>query len=1030
MNKPDLADSNFERLFDTTPIGMFVLNENLLIEKINDAALELFQIKREDALGKRVGDGLNCQGSTEDHRGCGFGKQCKSCELRLSAGVTLETGEAATKLEYSKTILTDSKGTKYWFRASLTPLFLKGKNNIVVALDNITDSKIVEKTATKYQVLLEKARDKILFVDMDGNIIEANEAVIRSYGYTKEELLALKVFDLRYDAGLTVEQLKQASEQGLLFETRHKRKDGSSFPVEVSSYPTFIDGEKIIVSIIRDITDRKKAEKLLRESEKKYRSLFEVAQDGIYLYEIREDEPLDSIITDVNHVVCRRMGYSKDELLNLRIKDISKEKGNFIRKAIEEVINKGQCTFENVHLTKDGEEIPVEINAQLIDFNGRKCILSLARDISERKRAQLELQKSEKQQRQLYERYRSLIMNMPESFAYNKVIFDESGKPVDYEIIEVNEAYEEIFRVSREEIIGRRYSELFSGDDPQFFKQRMAEYGEVALTGNMLTLPIYYSEWSKRWFSVKLYSPEPGYFVSILTDMTERKLAENELKLAKEKAETANLAKSEFLANMSHEIRTPINGMIGMIDLTLLSTMNHEQRENLEIAKACADSLLKIINDILDFSKIEAGKLVIETISFNLRELLASTTKALLPLAMKKKLMFNCECSPFLPQVLQGDPNRLKQVLNNLLNNALKFTEQGSVTLSVEAISQTFEDVEAEFSITDTGIGISEQEQTKLFKTFSQVDGSITRKYGGTGLGLVISRQLVQMMGGFMTVTSEKGKGSTFSFRLKFRVPEEIGYSAQDPVTPTPNLKPLRILIVEDDKVNLMVLSLMLKEKGHFVEPASNGAEALLLHEKNQYDVIFMDIQMPVMDGVEATTKIREREGKSRHTPIIALTAYALVGDREKFLSYGLDEYIPKPVKMEDLFRILELVLSNSLMANQRGTENEHEVKISETGKLLNIPSESTPVSDKLSILNAIAQDIKELKLALGSEDMSLIEETAHKIKNNCNLIEADELKTLAFKIELAARRENQKEAANYAQVLQTDFEIYMLLEH
>ena len=694
------------------------------------------------------------------------------------------------------------------------------------------------------------------------------------------------------------------------------------------------------------------------------------------------------------------------------------------------MITEGQCTYENIYLTKDGQEIPVEVKAQLIEADGKKCILSFARDISERKKAEIELIRSEEKQRRLYEQYHSLIMNMPDSFTYNKVVFDELGKPLDYEIIEINEAYEKIFDVSREEIIGKKYSELYSGGDLEVFKQRMAEYGEVASTGVEVVLPIYYSEWSKRWFSVKLYSPETGYFVSIITDMTERIHVENELHLAKDTAEAANRAKSEFLANMSHEIRTPINGMVGMIELTLLKDIDQEQRENLEIAKTCADSLLKIINDILDFSKIEAGKLVIETIGFNIRELLDSTIKAHLPFAMNKKLKLSCDCSESIPEALQGDPNRLKQILNNLLNNALKFTEHGGVTLAIEALVMTDETVELKFSISDTGIGISEQEQEMLFRTFSQVDGSITRKYGGTGLGLVISKQLVKIMGGKITVESKKGKGSRFNFTIKFKLTGKLCNRLQHNPEPIPAMRPLKILIVEDDKVNLMVLSLMLKEKGHFVVSATNGFEALLLHEKNHYDVIFMDIQMPIMDGIEATVKIREREGKMRHTPIIALTAYALVGDREKFLSYGMDEYIPKPIKMGELFHLLEEVMNRSIPDNKLNDRLVQEVTISETGKVLNIEPGAPSGRDKLSTLNEISRDIEELGLAITYKDMNFIEDIAHSIKINCNLIEADELKTLAFKIELAARRENREDSAKYGLLIKQHFESYMCLEH
>jgi len=904
MDKEITEASNFEIIFNTSPIGMFLLNEYSLIEKINNAALEFLDQNRENALGKRIGNGIHCQGSSEDTQGCGFGLQCQSCKLRLAADAAYETGQATTRLEYSKVLIHHEKESKYWFRASITPVMINGKRNVVVALDNITDSKLVEDSAKKYQVLLENVHYIILFMDIEGNILEANQAALRAYGYTK------------------------------------------------------------------------------------------------------------------------------DELHNMSVSDFSKEKDNFISNSIQEVMAKGQCTFENIYLTKYGKEIPAEVNALFIELDGKKCILSIARDITEQKKTEIELLKSEEKQRLLYERYRLLFMNMPDSFAYNKVIYDEAGTPLDYEIIEINEAYEKIFNVSREEIIGKKFSELFSGDDPKIFKKRMAEYGEVAKTGVKIALKLYYSEWSERWFTVKLYSPELGFFVSIITDMTERIHEEHELNLAKEKAETANRAKSEFLANMSHEIRTPINGMMGMIELTLLTDIGREQRENLEIAKACADSLLKIINDILDFSKIEAGKLVIDKIGFNIRELLESTIKAHLPLAMKKKLKLRCHWSSSIPQVLQGDPNRLKQILNNLLNNALKFTEHGGVTLSVEALAMTEETVEVKFLISDSGIGISEQEQAKLFRNFSQVDGSITREYGGTGLGLVISKQLAQMMGGTITMESQTGKGSTFSFSLKFMLSGELSYPTQDTCNLIPLRKPLRILIVEDDKVNLMVLVLMLKGKGHFVESATNGSEALLLHAQNQYDLIFMDIQMPIMDGIEATAKIREREGKNRHTPIVAITAYALVGDREKFMSYGLDEYIPKPIKMDELFQLIEEVVNRSALEKERCAEAEHEVWISEAGKLLNINHEGSLGRAKLSILQEISQDIEELGLALNYKDMNLIEDIAHKIKNNCNLIEADELKTLAFKIELAARRENQEKATKYTLRIKQEFEIYMLLEH
>jgi CheY-like chemotaxis protein len=396
--------------------------------------------------------------------------------------------------------------------------------------------------------------------------------------------------------------------------------------------------------------------------------------------------------------------------------------------------------------------------------------------------------------------------------------------------------------------------------------------------------------------------------------------------------------------------------------------------------------------------------------------------------AVKKGLDLKWEISASIPPVLNGDPNRLKQILNNLLNNALKFTDHGKVTLSVKEIAKTDQTIELKFSVADSGIGISKEEQSRLFRTFSQVDGSITRKYGGTGLGLVISKQLVQKMGGNLWADSKKGEGSSFNFTIKLTLNGELRKKSQINTKLTKTTKPLRILVAEDDKVNLTVVTLMLKEKGHIVESAANGSEVVLLHGQKPYDVIIMDIQMPIMDGIEATVQIRAKEGISRHTPIIALTAYSLQGDRERFLSYGMDEYIPKPIKMEDLFQILDQVVDKCAKENNRRAEFDQEVSISETGKILNVKLDTRISSDKASIIQEISEDIGELLISIEYKDLCVIEDIAHKIKNNCNLIEADEVKSYAFKTELAARRGIIDEVIKNAQLINREFEIFKKL--
>lgn len=738
---------------------------------------------------------------------------------------------------------------------------------------------------------------------------------------------------------------------------------------------------------------------------------------------------------------CCKGSYEYEQGCGFGLECQTCEANQGIKLAIQEGVLNTNLEFRKIILqgtTKKDYWFRASITPITID--GKKRVVVSMADTTDAKIKEISLIKStaalresEEKHRLMSDKYRALFMNMPSSFAYNRIIYDQAGKPVDYEIVEVNEAYETLFEVLKEDIIGKRYSELVLDTDKDKFAQKMVEYGEVALTGAKKIVPLYYSEWRDSWFSAGLYSTEPGYFVSIITDMTERKLVEDELNRAKQAAESASRAKSDFLANMSHEIRTPINGMVGMIDLTLMTDLSSDQKENLDIAKTCADTLLKIINDILDFSKMEAGKLAIDRISFNLRKLLEDMFKAHSTFAQRKGLDFNYLCSDSIPSDLVGDPNRLQQILNNLLNNALKFTDKGKVSLNVEHVASSGGSVSVRFTITDTGIGISEEEITRLFKTFSQIDGSITREFGGTGLGLVISKQLVEKMGGTIDVKSKKGCGSSFQFNLDFKV--DLEPIKQSPLSSnqTKTINPLKILIVEDDKVNLMVLSLMLKERGHIIQTAANGSEALLLFEENKFDVIFMDIQMPIMDGIEATVRIREKEGKSRHTPIIALTAYALQGDRERFLSYGMDEYIPKPIKMEELYLVLDQVIDKSRLYPKGVLDLDNEIVISEAGKLVNYKTVNQGGADKASMIDEMFIDVEKLITETTNSDyidFPLIEVIAHKIKNCCIMIEADELKTFAFKIELAARRGNIDEVLTKFTIFRRELEKLKVLEH
>jgi signal transduction histidine kinase len=395
-------------------------------------------------------------------------------------------------------------------------------------------------------------------------------------------------------------------------------------------------------------------------------------------------------------------------------------------------------------------------------------------------------------------------------------------------------------------------------------------------------------------------------------EIERRELADTELNKAKQAADAANLAKSSFLANMSHEIRTPMNAIVGLTELALQTPLTTEQREYLEMTRASADSLLSIVSGILDFSKIEAGRLEVECNPFRLRECVGEVVKTLAFEARKKGLEFSCEIAPDVPEALLGDAIKLRQVLINLVGNAIKFAEQGEVALSIQSEAIDAAGTTCQVTVRDTGIGISKDKQAAVFAPFTQGDATTTRRYGGTGLGLAISARLVEMMGGRIWLESEPGKGSTFHFTARFARPEQAlpasarAESRARPAAATLR-SPLAILLVEDNPLNRRLTLAVLEKEGHRVTVAGNGVAGLEAFRCGKFDVVLMDVQMPLMDGIEATLAIRAHERISGgRVPIVAFTAHATVADRDRCMGAGMDGYLTKPIRPTELLEAIE----------------------------------------------------------------------------------------------------------------------------
>jgi PAS domain S-box-containing protein len=595
-------------------------------------------------------------------------------------------------------------------------------------------------------------------------------------------------------------------------------------------------------------------------------------------------------LIQVNHAFTKLLGYSRQELLGKKWHDLVYIKDREKAKDIsEDVYSKRQdyIEFDTRFCSSTGEIYWLSCVA--VQYEG-KWFTNL-RDITAKRKQTRELSS-----------LKTLLSGVLDSslsgISAFRSVRDKEGQIVDFEWLTLNKTAERIFGSKDNLLIGKHLIQEMPGNRIDGLFER---YKDVVETGISQSFEHFYAhENLKTWFYTTIVKLEDGFTITF-TDITERKEAELQLIEAKQNAERSMKAKEEFLSNMSHEIRTPLNAMIGVSHLLMQEAPRPDQMENLKILHFSAENLLHLVNDILDFNKIDAGKVVFEAIDFSLNGLVDGIRQSLTYKAKEKGLRLRVRMDTALPELVNGDPVRLAQVLNNLTSNALKFTETGHVTIDVSLNQETSDTIEVDFSITDTGIGIEPDMLESIFESFTQASTSTTRRFGGTGLGLAITKKLLDLQNGTIQVESQPGKGSTFSFSLVFGKSSAQAPAPQDQAI-LQNLKGVQILLVEDNDINQKIATKFLTKWGAELDYAVNGKEALQQVASAKYDIILMDLQMPEMDGYEATRCIRQMEDiYYKQVPIIALTASAMTDVKEKVFAIGMTDYISKPFNPKEL---------------------------------------------------------------------------------------------------------------------------------
>ena len=876
----------------------------------------------------------------------------------------------------------------------------------VVLKSTLNDFQKLKRIQAVHKLMVNNIRNGVVMIDLDNRLVSFNDTFASCAIAHSEKSPAV---------GDNASRFFPKSSLGIIEHCIEKAREGfkckelicigegndvrwftfSFFPIEINNAILYIN------IVTHEITESRNREIELQRFRNKTKALLESTHEAIFL--LKPDGEIEMMNTQAPKLLMQLFG---------RKVKIGQCLMDFFAPEGREVIQRDlQSAMEGQRIRA---EYPIKVNGNLMWFllmispvkeedGSIKGVSVITIDVTSRKQAEKALTKSESA-------LRALIESMQDPFIMIRKDYtvDISNGPA---------------RLLIEALSGKPFEENMNllGAITEEEQKRAIAYVNRCLEGE--TFDILESRiddknelWLQQFWGPVYNNKGEIYACSLLVvDVTKELQRQKELKEAKEAAERAERLQQQFLANMSHEIRTPLNGIVGMANLLAKTKLNATQQHYMNVVRYSSDNLLVLINDILDLSKIKAGKFIIEEVKFNIYELLKNASANFNVRAREKGLDFSIQVNKYIPKALVGDPHRLVQILNNLLGNALKFTEKGFIKLETQFIEGNSDQVLLEFTVTDSGIGIAEKQLATIFEAFAQEEGSVSKRFGGTGLGLTICKHLVEMQGGSMSVTSEKGVGSCFKFVLSYKVADEqvsIELAPGQEIKTSsskPDYSGRRVLIVEDNEINQQVLSLNLQQFNIEVECASDGLEAVeLLSKDNRFDLILLDLRMPQMDGTEVLKVIRGQF--KMKVPVVVLTASVLKNERAECMELGADDYMAKPFSQPQLENCLAQYLPKGDTVHP-----ESNIPAMPQPELISYSYDNLiALNDKKTVSMLLEQFTSSVPVCLENlielaetQDWPAIGQKVHKLKSSFGIVYMDEIFSLLQEVEIAIRIDN-----------------------